>query len=219
MPPFPVARYLVPADPPAPGDRFTVIHEVIAGGLPASIAIDRQVSLVVSLPSGLAAHWLSRDATESLSTPEAETAPQTDPGEPNSPLQRSPLRLYVRVAGRTTAAIPLVAGLRAGFSNGSSPGAVNYEVRILDWDIRIGNVQGAGNYGSHIKLAWRRADAAVMQYSPLSANPHLWWRLPLLQIPRIESWINVRVAVPATLAASLVLRRGAYDAGLSAVRS
>jgi len=212
MPPFPIARYLVPSGPLALDDRFMVVDETIVRGLPYTIGLDRQVSLVISLPTGLAAQWMNADGADVLSTASAERAPQADPAQPSSPLQRSPLRLYVRAGGRTSAAIPVVAGLRAGFSNGSSPGAVNYEVRILDWDIRIGNVLGAGNYGSHIKFAWRRADAAVTQYSTPPVNPHLWWRLPLLHLPRIESWINVRVAVPSTLAASLVLRRGAYDA-------
>lgn len=212
MPPFPIARYLVPSGPPAVDDRFIVVDEPIVRGLPYTIGLDREVSLVISLPTGLAAQWMNGSGTDVLSTASAETAPQADPAQPSSPLQRSPLRLYVRTGGRTSAVIPLVAGLRAAFPNGSSPGAVNYEVRILDWDIRIGNVLGGGNYGSHIKLAWRRADAAVTQYSIPPVNPHLWWRLPLLHLPRIESWINVRVAVPSTLAASLVLRRGAYDA-------
>jgi hypothetical protein len=215
MPAFPISRYLVPANPPAPDDRFTVVDEAIAGGVPYTIALDRQISLVLSLPSGLAAQWMDASATDVVSAASVESAPQSTPAQPAEPLERSPLRLYARVGGRTTAVIPLVAGLRAGFSTGSGPGALNYEVLVLDWYLRVGNAHGAGNFGSRVKLAWRRSDQAVLQFSTPPVNPHLWWRLPQLNIPRIESWTNVRVAVPVTLAASLVLRRGAYDAGVS----
>lgn len=212
MPAFPIARYLVPADPPAPDDRFTVVDAAIADSLPFTIALDGTVSLVISLPTGLAIQWLDADPTDVLSSSDAETAPQTGAAVPLSPLHRAPVRFYVRIGGRTSAAIPLVAGLRATFSNGPA-GGTNYEVWITDWSLRIGNVHGAGNFGSSVTFGWRHADTAVTQYSTPPVNPHLWWRLPVMGIARIESWVDVAIAVPKTLAESLVLRRGAYDAG------
>ena len=218
MPAFPIARYLVPVEPPAPDDRFTVVDAAVTGGLPYTIDLDGTVSLVLSLPTGLAIQWTGADPGTVLTSAQPETAPQSTPAVPQSPLHRAPVRLYVRVGGRNTASLPLAAGMAATFAVGS-PGGTNYAVQILDWDVRVGNVHGPGNFGSHVKFAWRRADVAVAQYSTPSINPHLWWRLPVLGIPRIESWIDVAVAVPKTLAESLVLRRGAYDAGRTVVNA
>lgn len=218
MPAFPIARYMVPVDPPVLDDRFAIVDAPITGGLPFSIDLDGNVSLVVSLPTGLAIQWLNADPSDVLTAAETETAPQPAAAVPVSPLHRAPVRLYVRIGGRNAASIPLAAGLAATFSTGLAP-ATNYAVQVLDWDIRIGNVHGAGSFGSHVKFGWRRADAAIAQYSTPSINPHLWWRLPVLGIPRIESWVDVAVAVPKTLAESLVLRRGAYDAGRTVVNA
>lgn len=218
MPAFPIARYLVPVDPPALDDRFAVVHAPITGSLPFPIDLDGTVSLAVSLPTGLAIQWLDADPGDVLTTAQTETAPQSEAAIPVSPLHRAPVRLYVRIDGRNAASIPLAAGLSATFSTGSAP-ATNYAVQILDWEINIGNVRGAGNFGSYVEFAWCRADVAVQQYSTPSINPHLWWRLPVLGIPRVESWIDVAVTVPKTLAESLVLRRGAYDAGRTVVNA
>lgn len=212
VPAFPIARYLVPVDPPALDDRFTVVDAVVTGSLPFSIDLSDTVALVLSLPTGLAVQWLDADPNDVLTTAQTETTPQPAAAVPVSPLHRAPVRLYARVGGRTTASIPLAAGMAATFYV-TSVGGTNYAVQILDWDIRIGNVHGAGNFGSHVKFAWRRADAAVQQYSTPSINPHLWWRLPVIGIPRIESWVDVAVAIPKTLTESVVLRRGAYDGG------
>jgi hypothetical protein len=210
MPAFPISRYLVPAQPAASDARFTQLQAAVTTTLPFAVALDGQTSLRLSIPTGLGVQWLDADPSAILSSSAMERGPQPVPALPLAPLDRTPLRLYVRSGGAVSAAIPLVAGLQATFA--SSPGGgTNYEVRIIDWEIRVGNVHGDGNFGSYVTLAWRRADAAAMQFSTPPVNPNLWWRLPVLRIPRIESWLNVRVRVPVTLAESLVLRRGAYD--------
>ena len=210
MPAFPIARYLVPAQPDPPDARYTQVRSKVTTSLPFTIALDQQTSLRLSIPTGLGAQWLDVDPSELLSSSAAETAAQPLPALPLAPLDRTPLRMYVRTGAAVSAAIPLVAGLETTFAS-SPAGGTNYDVRVIDWDIRVGNVHGDGDFGSYVTLAWRRADVAVMQFSTPPVNPNLWWRLPLLNIARVESWVNVRVDVPVTLAASLVLRRGAYD--------
>lgn len=218
VPPFPIARYLVPVDPPTLDERFTVVDASVTGGLPYPIDLDGTVSLVLSLPTGLATQWADPDPATVLTSAQTEITPQGTPAIPQSALHRAPVRFYARVGGRTVASIPLAAGLAAAFPVGS-PGGINYALQILDWDIRIGNVHGPGNFGSRVKFAWRRADVAVAQYSTPSINPHLWWRLPAIGIPRIESWVDVAVEIPKTLSASLILRRGAYDAGRTVINA
>jgi hypothetical protein len=213
MPPFPIARYLVPADPPAPDDRFTTIAQSLDGGLPAAIPIDKQLSLIVQLPTGLGAAWRDADPGALVTTSDWETSPVDPAALPSR--ARAALRVEVRRNNRTSAVVSVVAGRRMLVSDGSTPG-VCYEVWISAWTIYAGSLAGAGSYGSRIALAWRRSDAAVQQFATPPPNIYILPRLG--NTLKFQSWLNFRPLVPLTLESSIALRRGAIDDATAANR-
>jgi hypothetical protein len=51
------------------------------------------------------------------------------------------------------------------------------ELAILDWEVRAGSMRGAGDFGSFIELAWRRADQAVDTFRPAPVHRRVAERL------------------------------------------
>jgi hypothetical protein len=147
----------------------------LVNGLPATIDLDRDLSLVLIAPSGLAATWRDEPGDAVVSTSEDERRPRPDPSQatpaPVGAVERFPLRLVERFGGTVGAAVPLTAGVdrEVPDSGGASNGVVA-DVALLSWDIRAGTLRGSGDFGSRIELAWRRADGDNTDAEP--TPPH-----------------------------------------------
>lgn len=181
MLPIPVQRYLVPDQKPTTPDGFTQVDVRILSGLPYPIPLNGDLQLIVVLPTGLAVPWRDVDATALASSSEAELSPAIPQVDfTMADVTRAPFRLVVQQSRRTIGVVPLVAGLRWVVpDSGSSNLGGQIELIILEWDIRAGSVRGAGDFGSRLSLAWRRADQAAARFSSPSINPILSQRLQL----------------------------------------
>lgn len=181
MQPIPVQRYLVSAQKPTTPDGFTQVDVRILTGLPYPIPLTSDLQLIVVLPTGLAVPWRDADATAIASSSEAELSPaipQTDfiIGD----VTRAPFRLVLQQSRRIIGVVPLVAGLRRIVpDHGSSNLGGQIELIILEWDVRAGSVRGAGDFGSRLSFAWRRANQGTSQFSPPPIHPMLVSRLQL----------------------------------------
>jgi len=193
--PIPIQRYLVPEVRLAVPDGFRQVDQAILGGLPHTIRLDEEATLVVVAPNGLAVTWRNADPTSVVSQSAGEVEPVTVRGdEPLGSVERAPARLLMRLGATTVASVPLIVGLQRTIpNNGRSDRGVRIELIILSWDLRAGSLRGVGDFGSHISLAWRRADQAVAHYSTPPINPHL---IPRLEPQfRMESRIGLKVAI------------------------
>ncbi len=186
MDPVPVVGYLVPPVSPLAPDGFARLETTLAGGLPATIELDREVSLVLTLPTGLAMPWREAGAADVVATAADDLAPVPMPQPARDPVAEAPLRLQVRRGTTVVASTPLGVGawFRLPDSGDPAEGAL-VEIVLLDWVVRAGSVRGAGDVGSRLVLAWRRADQAVDQYSEPPVNPYFAPRLP--PVLRIQS--------------------------------
>jgi hypothetical protein len=193
---IPVERYLVPAGKPTVPEGFARIDVAIAGSLPHVIALEKQLTLVVAVPNGLAVTWRDADPTAQVSGSGAELGPFARGGtEIIGDVECAPARLFLRLVGRTIASIPFVVGMRQTLPrSGQADRGVRIELVLLSWDLRAGNLRGPGDYGSKLSLAWRPADRAVEHFSTAPINPKLIPRLaPEF---RMQSVLGLRAAVP-----------------------
>jgi hypothetical protein len=191
MPPFPIQRYLTPppetAGTPLVAEGFTLVDERITSGLPYVMPLEAPgglpAELTLFLPNGLAHTWREIDPATVVSLGASELAGH-DPEAPAETAGRAPLWLRLRLGGVPAAVSPVVVGRRGFLPEGDRAqpppdlGGVRVEVVVLDWALYAGTVRGAGDYGSFIKLAWRRADQAVARFSTPPVNPHVIRRLP-----------------------------------------
>jgi hypothetical protein len=183
---IPVAGFLVPPVSTLPPEGFARIETSLPTGLPATIELDKELSLVLGLPTGLAMPWRDAAAAELVATAEDDLSPVAHPGPSRDPVAEAPLRLQLRRGSVIVASTPLSVGARLRLpDNGDPSEGTLAEVVLLDWVMRAGSVRGAGDVGSRIALAWRRADRAVDQFSEPPVNPHFEPRLP--PVLRIES--------------------------------
>lgn len=190
MPSIPVQRYLVPEVTPFVPEGFSRVEEKLTGPLPHTIRLDNQLALVLLIPTGLANTWRDAEAQALVSSSADELAPAR-PGESEAigglARPKVPLRLLVIRAGLPISSIALTAGVRRRVMDAGVVGqGVNLELIALAWDIRAGNLRQAGDFGSKIVLAWRKADLAVPRYGPVPLNPYVVPRLKTHL--RLESW-------------------------------
>jgi hypothetical protein len=158
---FPISRYLVPDTRPQVPSAFAKIRAELASGIPATIALDSQFSLVLTLASGVAQSWREEDPATLVSDGSDELAAR--PQVPAAPDPwRAPLRLHLRHGDRASNSAPVVVGGRWLFADRER---VAIEVLVLDWSVRVATIRGAGDAGSYLELAWRRANVAVDQFS------------------------------------------------------
>jgi len=181
LPPIPIQRYLTPEPPTLAPEGFMLVDDRITSGLPYTMQLDGSTDLTLFLPNGLAHTWRTIDPATAVSASGAERGPTvSQPATETAPAGRVPLLLRLRVAGVPAAVGPAVVGRRGFLPEGDHPDAdgVRVEVIVLDWALYAGTVRGAGDYGSYIKLAWRRADQAVASFSTPPVNPYVIDRLP-----------------------------------------
>jgi hypothetical protein len=183
---FPIESYLVPAEPSPLPETMTALAEPLAAGLPQTIQLDRDVSLVVVVPSGLAVTWRDAASADPVSSAADELAPaQRDPAAPVGAVDRAAPRLFVLLRGTLVASAPLVAGSRRSLPDDGGAQGQLVELAILGWDIRAGTLRSPGAFGSRLELAWRRSDGAAASFEPPAINPQLRRRLD--RASRLES--------------------------------
>lgn len=173
----PIAGYLVPADPPPLPDAMERRVETLTGGLAQAIELDRDVSLLLLVPNGLATAWRDADPAQlvSSSAPELAAAPG-GADEPVGRVDQAAPRLVVLMGGQTLGSVPLVAGSQRPVPDSGGGGEV-VELAILGWELHAGTLRGPGDFGSRLELAWRRSDRAGDTFEPAPLNAQLLARL------------------------------------------
>jgi hypothetical protein len=189
---FPIESHLVPSAPPEVPAAMIPLDDALAAGLPQTIALDRDVSVVVVVPSGLATAWRDADPSALVSSAADELAPVDAGAEtPIGNVGRARPRLLVLLAGAPVAWLPLVAGARRSVPDDGEQGET-VELAIVDWDVRAGTLRGAGAFGSRLQLAWRRSNRADATFAPPPLHPQLVRRLPAGR--RLESDVGAEGA-------------------------
>jgi hypothetical protein len=193
--PIPVSRYLVPDAPVTLPDGFTLVDQSLSIGLPFTVPLFRDMSLTLTVPTGLAIQWRDADALAVVSQSDAEALGQPAKASMATlgAVDRAPARLILLQSGAAVASVPLVAGLRHLLPDSAAGVGAAIELAILSWDIRAGNVRGVGDFGSRIRFGWREADQAVDQFPPPAINPHILSRLddPFGVLPLwYEEWLE-----------------------------
>jgi hypothetical protein len=175
---FPIERYLVPPAA-APLPAAVVETRRLLQGLPETLTLDGQVTLILALATGLATQWRDADPGAVVSSSDAELAPWTAaPATPVGDVTRPAFRLYVLVGGGPVAALPLAAGLhRVAADDGNAATGATLELRILAWEIHAGNLVGGGDLGSWLRFEWRRVGAGSAAFATPPVNPHVVERL------------------------------------------
>jgi hypothetical protein len=148
------------------------VSALLTSGLPQTIVLDGDVSLTLTLPTGVALQWRDAEPLALVSSSDVELEPYTpDPGEPVGAVRRAPLRLLVLAGGRPVAAVPLVAGLHRTVPDQGGPDGVRIELEVARWEIRAGTLRSPGDFGSFVELAWGRADRGGDAFEPPPLNP------------------------------------------------
>ncbi len=196
MTPHAVLRELVPEAPLAtPPAGHELVESRLVGGVPSAVQVG-PLALVLLLPSGLARTWREAAPGRVVSDAAWERAPHLALADaPVATPVRPPFRLVARDGAVTTAVVPLVAGRRQRLPDASGGGVL--DLALLGWTIRAGTLQGPGDVGSRLRLAWRPAAQAPAEFAPLPPNRYLLPRL----VPglRLESAPLARARLAPTL--------------------
>jgi hypothetical protein len=172
-----LASRLVPPDAIVPSPAMTRVLAPLTQGLPQNITLDRDVTLAVTMPNGLATAWRDADPAAIVSRGTEQLLPRTaDPTAPLADAAVAPVRLLVLIGGVAVAALPLAAALRAEAPEDDLPG-VRVALAIIRWEIRAGTLRGPGEFGSSIELLWRRADRGADRFFPPPVHAQLRERL------------------------------------------
>ena len=164
MQPLPVARFLVGDPVLGVPEGFTASRQELTRGVPFAWTLAGDLGLVLVVPTGFATLWRDADPLALASTSSDETAPHVAPRGAD-PREQAALRLIVRRARITVAAVPLAAGLSRVVADGDGDAAV-LELFVAGWAVHAGCVRGPGDYGSYIDVAWRRADRGTPAFDP-----------------------------------------------------
>jgi hypothetical protein len=176
--PIPISRYLVPERSVAVPDGFTRVDSQLRAGVPHALTLTATERLLLIVPSGVAAFWRDADPGLLIGAAEPELVPLPAPASlPPASLARLPMRLLFQVNNRTVAVAPLVAGTVQLLPEGDGATA-RIELAVLDWRVHAGTLRGAGDFGSHVSVAWRSADQAVSEFSDPPLNPVFVKRQP-----------------------------------------
>jgi hypothetical protein len=159
---IPVDRLLVPDAPPAVPAGATQVLQPLLRGLPQELPLDATLSLVITVPTGIAVDWRDADPATVVASAADERAPSGAQARPA--LARPPVRLALRRAGGFIAGVPLVLGAHRFLPDDGAGGAV-IELTVLDYLLHAGTLCGPGDFGSLLRLAWRRCDAGVDHFA------------------------------------------------------
>lgn len=171
---FPITRYLVPPQTEGPAG-FTRTEQKLTSGLPARIQLTPDLTLVLTVPTGLASTWVELDPNVVVSQSFDQTiALPNGPQHALAGVDRAPVRLILLRDTELVGTLPLVAGRRARLASAS--GAL-VELIVIGWEIRAGTVKGPGDFGSSIRIAWRDSSVGVDRFLPPPVSPTILSRL------------------------------------------
>jgi hypothetical protein len=172
--PFPISRYLVSAARPPLPSGFTDVSVVITTGLPLAISLSRDISVVLSVPTGEGHSLLEGDPSLTVSAAGDELRAATPGDQPIGSVTRAPVRLYVQWHGIAIGSIPLALGTYWRVSDVGDPtGGTVAEIVVLGWKLALGDLISAGNYGSTIRIGWRLANLATPTFQPPPVDPQI----------------------------------------------
>jgi len=192
MLPIPVSRYLVLATPAEPSADAQLVDLALLTGLPAGIPLVPDVTLTLTLCTGLATEWRTADPLAVVTASAAETEPRPTGDGPLFEVEAARPTLWLQRAGRTITVLPLVAGRHTLVETGGGAApARRYDLWVLGWDIRAGTVRGPGDFGSRLRLAWRVADRGAARYAALPVAPAVAQRTP--PAPEVQGGAGVRI--------------------------
>jgi hypothetical protein len=168
----PILNQLTPEPTLLAPPGFTVIDEPLRNGLPHTIRLDANYSLVLIVPTGLALAWRDANPASVISSSEAEREGVTVHTEsPIGAITHHPARLLVRRSSLFVASVPLVAGQQSLLPVNVDDSGAGLELLILGWDLRAGSLRGPGDFGARLTLAWRLVGKATSSFSPPSIHP------------------------------------------------
>ena len=186
---FPISRYLVPEIVQAAPEGWTIVEQRIVAGLPVTLSLSKNIQVRLASSTGLAREWVAGNPRSVVSAASWQLAPH-QPGVPPvivEALAATPV-LQVRASVGALGAMPLQPVAARTFARtGAAPTLA--EIILLDWQLCAGNLRGAGDYGSFIRLAWRQADQGVPMFGPPPISEFLHRRTPPAQ--RIESKLGL----------------------------
>lgn len=208
MRPISVLPYLTPEPTTVAPKGFTVVEEQLIQGLPHAITLDNRITLTVLLPHGLAHAWRDADPEAIVCTSKDKRRALTKLQHVNrSQLPRPPLRLMVQVDSVFQASVPTVASLRVNSpQDGNVQHGVKLEFVLLDWLITAGTVRSMGDYGSRIRLAWRRRGLGTDDFTMPPINPNIVPRLNAEQV--FVALVTAPTQFETVVYSSVTARRG-----------
>ncbi len=194
---FPIEEYLTPIQKPGVDEEFTLIEEKLQHGLPHQIRLDSGINLIVVIPSGTANRWRNTDPKTLLCSSYNERQPQLDSETfYESSFERVPARILVRQQRAIRGVLPLCSGLQRTIDTTGNGTGMLLELKIISWNIHIGIMRDRSDYGSTLKLAWRRVDQAVEKYSTPPVNPYI---LPRLKQPLFKMLSTLGIREPRVM--------------------
>jgi hypothetical protein len=182
---YPAARWLVPPDPPALAEDFTVLRSPLTNGFPHFIDLTKTLRLKVTLPTGLMQPWLHADPAALVSTSEDERQPRSAAVTDQPAAASNPsLRLAISQGGAVLFTTPATLGNERHLPDaGDAVQGVRVAIELLGWSIFAGTLQGPGDFGSFVQFGWKAASEAVSDFGPPVINPFLVRRLaPRLKV-------------------------------------
>jgi hypothetical protein len=185
---YPATHLLVPANPPAPPDDFTVVRLSLTNGLPHIVDLTAGLALKVTLPTGLMNDWLRADPSTLVAASDDESQPRPDtPAQEIGGVSRAALRLAIVRGGSTLSIMPAALATRRSLPDaGEAAQGVVVDIVLLGWRISAGTLQGPGDFGSYIHFGWKTADEGASEFGPPAINPYLQRRLAPQQAVRSE---------------------------------
>jgi hypothetical protein len=169
LPPIPVDRFLVPEGRPPVPAGLARSRQVLVRGVPFAWPLDLELGLVLFVPTGTAVLWRDADPTAVVADSDLDDAPSVPQDPEASP--RAPARLLLRRARTVIAVAPLVAGLWRMLPDGDNDASI-VELYVVSFRLAAGTLRGAGDYGSFVEVAWRRAAAGAATFTlpPIDAR-------------------------------------------------
>jgi hypothetical protein len=169
-----MAGHLVPALAPAVPDGFTELYVPLVNGLPHTLRLTDQWSLVVAIPTGLAQSLRSEDPRALFASSARQLAAREAGDGPRD--RAAPARVFLKQGRALTASLPLIAGLvRRAPLDGLRPGGP--DLVLIGWEFRAGTLAGPGDFGSWLRLAFRDPGAKATFEAP-PVHPEVKKRLP-----------------------------------------
>ena len=162
MPPIPIDRFLVPEGRPPVPAGLALSRQTLVRGVPFAWPLDLELGLVLFVPTGSAVLWRDADPTAIVADSDLDDAPNVPQDQETSP--RAPARILLRRGRTVIAAAPLVTGLWRVLPDGGSDASI-VELYVVSFRLAAGTLRGAGDYGSFVEVAWRRAAAGAAGFT------------------------------------------------------